>query len=471
MARRSRSRRRRHRAPGRLVPLAAGSSLMAPVTRYARSGEASIAYQVVGDGGLDLLFLTGWLTQLEQLWEAPANRRFLERLGTFGRLILYDSRGTGMSDRVLVEYTVEQETEDALAVLDAAGSERAALLTYAQGGLVGAQLAADSPDRIRALVMYASAARTSWAPDYDWALTSEQREELSERTVAKWGEADSEAMSAWAPSMADDPALVAWFARMQRLAASPGEARIISRAKVDLDVRHALPRIRVPTLVMHRPQELVWDVRHSRYLAENIPEARYVELEGLDSFPFVGDSETIIDEIQEFLTGVRSGGELIRALRTVMFTDIVDATARAAELGDRRWRDLLAQHDRDVREELARFDGREVKTVGDGFLATFDGPPSRALRCARAITRAARDLGIHVRIGIHTGECELIGDDVGGMAVHIASRVSGLAGPGEILVSGTVFGTVVGGPFTFEDRAFHELKGGPGRWPLFALGV
>ncbi|HEV2924910.1 MAG TPA: adenylate/guanylate cyclase domain-containing protein [Solirubrobacteraceae bacterium] len=444
---------------------------MAPVTRYARSGEASIAYQVVGDGGLDLLFLTGWITQIEQLWEAPANRRFLERLADFGRLILFDSRGTGLSDRVLVEYSVEQETQDAIAVLDACGSERAAVLTYAVGGLVGAQLAAEHPDRIGALVMYASMARTSWAPDYDWAMTSEEREELSERNVATWGEANSIAMSAWAPSMAEDPALVAWFARMQRLAASPGEARIISRAMVDLDVRDALPRIRVPTLIMHRPRELVWDVRHSRYLAEHIPDARYVELEGLDSFPFVGDSETIIEEIQEFLTGVRSGGELIRALRTVMFTDIVDATARAAELGDTRWRDLLAQHDRDVREELARFDGREVKTVGDGFLATFDGPPSRALRCARAITRAARDLGVHVRIGIHTGECELIGDDVGGMAVHIASRVSGLAGPGEILVSGTVFGTVVGGPFTFEDRGFHELKGVPGRWPLFALEV
>jgi class 3 adenylate cyclase/pimeloyl-ACP methyl ester carboxylesterase len=444
---------------------------MAPVTRYAHSGEASIAYQVVGEGGLDLLFLTGWITQIEQLWEAPANRRFLERLASFGRLILFDSRGTGLSDRVLVEYSVEQEAEDAMAVLDACESERAAVLTYAVGGLVGAQLAAERPDRIGALVMYASMARTSWAPDYDWAMTSEEREELSALNIATWGEANSIAMSGWAPSMAEDPALVAWFARMQRLAASPNEARIISRAMVDLDVRDALPRIRVPTLIMHRPRELVWDVRHSRYLAEHIPDARYVELEGVDSFPFVGDSDAIIEEIQEFLTGVRSGGELIRALRTVMFTDIVDATARAADLGDRRWRDLLAQHDRDVRDELSRYDGREVKTVGDGFLATFDGPPSRALRCARALVRAASDLGVHIRIGIHTGECELIGDDVGGMAVHIASRVSGLAGPSEILVSGTVFGTVVGGPFTFEDRGFHELKGVPGRWPLFALGT
>jgi len=443
---------------------------MAPVTRYARSGEAGIAYQVVGEGGLDLLFLTGWIAQIEHLWEAPANRRFLERLATFGRLIQFDSRGTGLSDRVLDSYTVEQEAQDAIAVLDAAGSERAALFTYAHGGLVGAYLAAEHPERVGALVMYASVARTAWAPDYGWAMRSEDREELLERTIAMWGQANPEAMAAWAPSMAEDPSLVEWFARLQRLAASPNEARVILDAMVDLDVRQVLPRIRVPTLVMHRPEELVWDVRHSRFLAEHIPGARYIELRGSDSFPFVGDSDTIIEEVEEFLTGVRGGGEMVRALLTVMFTDIVNATARAAELGDRRWRDVLARHDKDVREELARFGGREVKTVGDGFVATFDGPPSHALRCALAITEAARALGIEVRVGMHTGECELIGEDVGGMAVHIAARVSALAAPGEVLVSGTVFGTVVGGPFSFTDRGFHELKGVPGRWPLFALG-
>ncbi len=235
-------------------------------------------------------------------------------------------------------------------------------------------------------------------------------------------------------------------------------------------MRDTLPRIRVPTLVMHRSQDSAWDPRHSRYLAEHIPGARYIELDGIDSLPFVGDSDAIIEEIEEFLTGGRGGGELARALLTVMFTDIVEATARAAELGDGRWRDLLARHDEEVRKELNRFEGREVKTVGDGFLATFAGPPSSALRCALAIINAARELGVEVRIGMHTGECELIGDDVGGMAVHIASRVNGLAGASEVLVSGTVFGTVVGGPFTFEDRGFHELKGVPGRWPLFALG-
>ena len=444
---------------------------MAPATRYARSEGASIAYQVIGEGPLDLLFLTGWITQIEHLWEAPANRRFLERLADFGRLIVFDSRGTGLSDRVLDAYTLEQEDTDALAVLDAAGSERAALISYSVGGLVAALLAAEQPQRVGALIMYASVARTSWAPDYDFPLRVEEREALTQRTIEAWGEPNGEAMALFAPSMADDPSLVEWFARLQRLAASPSEARTIFRAMVDLDVRHVLPRIRVPTLIMHRPDEHVWDVRHSRYLAAHIRGARYVELEGEDSFPFVGDSDAIIEEIEEFLTGGRRGGELARALLTVMFTDIVDATARAAALGDGRWRDLLARHDEVVRKELARFGGREVKTVGDGFLATFDGPPTRALRCALAITAATRELGVEVRVGMHTGECELIGEDVGGMAVHIASRVGALAAPGEVLVSGTVFGTVVGGPFTFDDRGFHELKGVPGRWPLFALGA
>jgi class 3 adenylate cyclase/pimeloyl-ACP methyl ester carboxylesterase len=443
---------------------------MVPRTRYTQSGNASIAYQVVGDGPLDLLFVTGWVTQLEQLWESPANQRFLERLTEFGRLIMFDSRGTGLSERgVLETYTLEQEARDAIAVLDAAGSERAALITYAQGGLVGALLAAEHPERVGALIMYASLARTAWAPDYEWALTVEEREAVSERFLETWGEVDPAWLSQWAPSSADDPALAAWFARMQRLAASPGEARVISRAMVDLDVRDELARIRVPTLIMHRPRERVWDVRHSHYLAGNIEGARYVELEGIDSLPFVGDIDAIVEEVEEFLTGVRSGGQRARELMTVLFTDIVDSTAHAARVGDGRWRDLLASHDARTRAELQRYAGREVKTVGDGFLATFGGPPSDALRCALTLTRAARELGVEVRIGMHTGECELIGQDVGGMAVHIAARVSDLAGSGEVLVSGTVFGTVVGGPFTFEDRGFHELKGVPGRWPLFAL--
>jgi len=442
---------------------------MVPTTRYAASGDATIAYQVVGDGEIDLLFLAGWISQVEQLWESPALRRLLERLALFSRLILFDRRGSGLSDSADDSYTLEQEALDALAVLDAAGSERAALFTYGLGGPVGALLAADRPERVGALIMYSSIARTSWAPDYDWAMTVEDRNQWTEHTVAAWGETDGPGLPVLAPSMADDPALAEWFARLQRLAASPSEARILLTAAADLDVRDALPRISVPTLVMHRSRDIAWDPRHSRYLAEHIPGARYIELDGVDSFPFVGDSDAITEEIEEFLTGGRGGGEVSRALLTVMFTDIVDATARAGELGDGRWRDLLARHDEEVRKELHRFEGREVKTIGDGFLATFAGPPSRALRCALAITDVARGLGIEVRIGVHTGECELIGNDVGGMAVHIASRVNGLAKASEVLVSGTVFGTVVGGPFTFEDRGFHELKGVPGRWPLFAL--
>jgi class 3 adenylate cyclase/pimeloyl-ACP methyl ester carboxylesterase len=444
---------------------------MAPSTRYASSGEVSIAYQVAGEGALDLLFLPGWISQIEQLWEAPAMRRFLERLAVFNRLILFDRRGTGLSDRTREPQTLEQDAEDALAVLDAAGSERTALFTYSLGGLVGAQLAADYPERVGALIMYASVARTSWAPDYDWALTRQERVELTERNAGEWGKPESPALKMLAPSMADDPALAEWFARMQRLAASPAEAKTMVKSMIDQDVRETLPRVRVPTLVMHRNRDLAWDVRHSRYLAQNIAGARYVELDGVDSFPFIGDSDAIVEEVEEFLTGARSGGAQVRGLLTVMFTDIVQATAHAARVGDGRWRDLLAQHDEAVREQLARFGGRAVKTVGDGFLATFDGPPSRALRCALAINAAAGDLGVEIRIGIHTGECELIDDDVGGMAVHIASRVGALADPGEVLVSGTVFGTVVGGPFSFTDRGLHELKGVPGRWPLFALGA
>ena len=442
---------------------------MTPTTRYARSGEASLAYQVVGEGDIDLLVLPGWVFTVEHIWEAAPLRRYLERMAEFCRLIIYDRRGSGLSDAIGENHTLEQDVEDALAVLDAAGSERAALYARGLGGPVGAVLAADHPERVRALIMYASVARTSWAPDYDWALTAEQREKIGDRILAERSESRSEELRRQAPSMADDPALNAWWLRHERLAASPGVARERWRAAGELDVRDVLPRIRVPTLIMHRPKELVFDVRHSLYLAEHIPGARYVELEGIDSLEFVGDSGAIVEEVREFLTGVRAGGELSRALLTVMFTDIVDSTRRAAELGDERWRDLLAQHDEALRREISRFGGREVKTTGDGFLVTFDGPPSSALRCAQAMSAAAHDLGIEVRIGLHTGECELTGEDVGGMAVHIASRVMGLAGPSEVLVSGAVAGAVVGGPFAFEDLGTHELKGVPGRWPVFAL--
>ena len=398
---------------------------MIPETRYTRSGGVSIAYQVAGEGPLDLLFLPGWISQIEQLWEAPGNARFLESLTRFGRLIMFDSRGTGLSDHGLESYSLDQDINDALAVLDAAGSERAAVMSYAGGGLVGARLAAEQPQRIGALVMYASFARTTWAPDYDWAMTREEREGLTMEEFRTWGEPDSELTARLAPSMADDPALAAWVARTQRLTASPSEARTIVGALADADVREVLPEIRIPTLIMHRPAELVWDVRHSQYLAEHIPGARYVELEGVDSFPFLGDSDAIVQEIEEFLTGGRRGVGVARDLLTVMFTDIVDATARAARSETETGATCSPSTTRSSASSSRRFGGREVKTVGDGFLATFDGAPSQALRCALAVTSAARALGLEVRVGMHTGECELIGDDVGGMAVHIASRVSG----------------------------------------------
>jgi pimeloyl-ACP methyl ester carboxylesterase len=442
---------------------------MPPRTRYAQTGEISLAYQVLGEGP-DVMFLPGWISQVEHVWESPPLRRFLERLATFSRVILFDRRGTGLSDGVGDPPSLEDEVDDAIAVLDAAGSERAALLAYALGGPTAVHMAARRPDRVGALVLYSAAARTTWAHDYDWAPTVEERTALIEVMIEGWGEANR--MKMFSPSLADDPGSVDWFARLERLASSPGNARKMSMATNALDVREELPAIRVPTLVLHRPDEHLWDVRHSQYLAERIPGARAVWLAGEDSFPWVGDSDAILEEIEEFLTGARTGNERERALLTVMFTDICDATSRAGQVGDRRWRDLLAQHDEAVRRELRRYDGREVKTIGDSFLAVWSGPPSRALRCALAIVADVGLLGIDVRIGMHTGECELIGDDVGGMAVHIASRVNGLADAGEVLVSGTVYGTVVGGPFTFEFRGTPELKGVPGGgWPLFALGA
>jgi len=444
---------------------------MPPTTEYAQSGQASIAYQQIGDGEIDLLIVGGWQTQLQLGLDVPSSRRFIERLAEFSRLILYDRRGSGLSDDVDDSHTLEDDVQDALAVLDWSGSERAAVYAKWTGGFPAVLLAADHPERVSALVMYASLARASWAPDYDWAMTPEQRAAAFDDDASQWGRSRERGLARWAPSMADDPALKDWFSRMERSIASPGRARAIGRELASLDVRAALPRIQAPTLVLHRPDELVWDLRHSRYLAEHIPGARYVALEGRDSLDFVGNSEAIAEEVEEFLTGVRGAGEHARVLLTVMFTDIVDSTARAAELGDTRWRDLLAEHDKLVRRELSRFGGREVKTMGDGFLATFSGSPSSALRCAQALSDAARELGMEVRIGVHTGECEVIGDDVGGMAVHIASRVNGLAGAGEVLVSTAVAGAVAGGPYEFEDRGAHELKGVPGSWQVFALAM
>jgi class 3 adenylate cyclase len=436
-------------------------------TQYARSGDLSIAYQVIGDGPIDLLFIPGWISHVEHSWEEPALARFFERLSTFSRLILFDRRGTGLSDTLTGPPSPEDELADALAVLDAVGSERTAILAWAAGGATGALLTARHPERVGALVMYAAIVSTTSGADYDWTHTREQRMAFIDEMVASWGEGNR--IAAFAPSMEGDPRFRAWLSRMERLAASPGTIRAIFEAASDVDVREVLPTIRVPTLVLHRDDDRAIDARHSHYVAANVPGARFVELRGIDSMPWIGDSQTVVEEIEEFLTGGRRGSEPERALLTVMFTDIVGATWHAARLGDSRWRDLLAAHDACVREQLARFDGREVKTIGDSVLAVFGSVPSRGLRCAKAVVDAVHELGIEVRIGMHTGECELIGDDVGGMAVHIAARIASMARADEVLVSGTVYGTVVGAGIDFESRGMHTLKGVTGDWPIFAL--
>lgn len=442
---------------------------MAPQTRYADSGGISLAYQVVGDGPIDVLALFGWITQVEHVWEEPSLARFIERIGSFARLILFDRRGTGLSDPLTEGFTLDDDVDDALAVLDAAGSERAALFTYTGGGMVGAQLAARHADRIGAVVMYSSIVKSTAAPGYEWTHTAEQRKLFVDELLTTWGTGAN--VANFAPSRASDERFRAWWGRLQRLAGSPGTMRKVVESGIGMDARDELPAVSVPTLVLHRSEDRWVDIRHSRYIANAVPGARLLELPGRDSLPWVGEPDALLEAMQEFLTGERTAAGSQRTLLTVMFTDIVDATGHARRLGDGRWRDLLANHDALVRSEIERFDGREVKTVGDSFLVTFSGAPSRAVRCARGITEGVRELDIHVRIGMHTGECELIGDDVGGMAVHIAARVQALATAGEVLLSGTTCGTVVGAGFEFEDRGLHTLKGVPGMWPLFALSV
>jgi class 3 adenylate cyclase len=440
---------------------------VAPRTRYTRSGEISIAYQVHGDGPMDLVFVSGVVSHIEQLWEDPAIARLFDRQAEFARLILMDRRGTGLSDPLSGPIALEDEVEDLTAVLDAVGSERAGLHAYNAAVPFAIRFAAKHPERTSALILYAGFARTTRSDDLPWLDTPEQRDARIARTIEDWGDG-RRLLSLIAPSAAGDERLLAWVARLERLSASPGGMAALSRSLGDVDVRDALPLLRVPTLVLHRRGDRMIDPRHSEYLAEHIPGAKLVWLEGDDSLPTLGDTEAFIGEIEEFLTGGRRG-DVHRTLLTVLFTDICGGTELAAQIGDKRWRDLLDAHHAAVRREVERFDGREVKTIGDGFLVVFEGAPSRAVRCADAIVRATAEVGVDVRCGLHTGECERMGDDVGGMAVHIAARVSALAQPGEVLASGTTYGTVVGAGLRFEDRGLHELKGVPGPWPLFAL--
>lgn len=437
-------------------------------TRYARSGDVHIAYQVVGDRPVDLVYVPSWGSQVEALWEEPSLVRMLRRLLEFSRLILFDRRGSGLSDPVVGAPTLEERMDDVRAVLDEVGSERAALLGFSDGGPMSALFAATYPERTSALVLYGSTPRELWAPDFPWGRTVDERRHLIELMLGDWGHGSG--IELFAPSAVEDESFRRWFARMQRLSASPGTAVEITRTIEQIDVRSVLPTIRVPTLVLHRAGDRVVPVGVARHVAEVIPGARYVEMPGDDHLPMLGDSDRVVDEIEEFLTGTHRDADRDRVLATILFTDIVDSTRRASQLGDRRWRDLLEGHDTIVRRELARFRGREVKTVGDGFLATFDGP-ARAIRCASAIVGSVGALGIEVRAGLHTGECEVMGQDIGGLAVHIAARVAAAAGPGEVLASRTVTDLVAGSRIEFAERGgARALKGVPGRWQLFAVG-
>jgi len=439
---------------------------MRPKTRYVRSGDVHIAYQVVGDGPTDLVYVPSWISQIEHYWDEPAVARYFNRIASFSRLIMFDRRGVGLSDPVAGTPTLEEQMDDVVAVMDAAGSARAAVFAWLEGGAMAALFAATHPERTRALALYEAMPRMSWAPDYDWPPTREQREEALK---APWG--DGTRIIGLAPSAASDPRLVEWFGRLERLAASPGTAAKLMMMNAEVDVRAVLPSITVPTLVLHREGDRFIDIRHSRYLAEHIPGARYVELPGAEVFSFGSEGDQLLDEIEEFLTGARQAPHLERVLCTVLFADIVDSTRTAAELGDRRWRDLLASIEASVMRELAQHRGRAVKTLGDGFLATFDGP-ARGIRCAAAIRDSIRtQFGLEVRSGLHTGEVEMIAGDVGGIAVHIGARVGAHAIPGEVLVSGTVKDLVVGSGIAFEDRGEHELRGVPGQWRLWAVAA
>jgi len=439
-----------------------------PATTYAKSGELSIAYQVVGEGPFDLVLVPGWVSNVELMWEEPTHERFLARLASFSRLILFDKRGTGLSDRVPNNSlpTLEERMDDVRAVMDAAGSERAALFGYSEGGNMSTLFAATYPERTIALVTFGIFAKRIWSPDYPWAPTPEQREHEYELVEREWGrEMD---LAQLAPSVADDDAFKRWLATYFRRSASPGAAVTLLRMNTEIDIRSVLPTIRVPTVVLHRRDDLESRIEEARWIAAQIPGARLVELPGVDHLPWVGDQDSVLDEVEEFLTGMRRGPEPDRVLATVLFTDIVGSTERAAAVGDRRWRDLLAAHHGRVRRQLERFRGQEIDTAGDGFFASFDGP-ARGVRCAVAITEAVRELGVDVRAGLHTGECERVDGKIAGIAVNIGARVAGEAGPGEVLVSSTVKDLVSGSGIGFRERGVVTLKGVPGEWRLFAV--
>jgi pimeloyl-ACP methyl ester carboxylesterase len=438
-----------------------------PETRYTKSGDLNVAYQVVGEGPLDLVYVPGWVSNIELMWEEPELARFLTRLASFSRLILFDKRGTGLSDRVPNDRpaTLEERMDDVRAVMDAVGSERAALFGHSEGGNMCMLFAATYPERTIALITVGVYAKRIRSDDYPWAPSPEGREAEIEAVEREWGTFD---VDYYAPSRVGDERFKRHLSAYLRRGASPGAAASLLRMNSQIDIRAVLPAIQVPTLVLHRTGDRDVNVEEGRYLASRIPGARLVELPGADHVFWASGADEVADEIEELLTGVRPPRELDRVLATVLFTDVVGSTKKATDLGDRRWRDLLVQHDAAIRRELERFRGREVDTAGDGFLATFDGP-ARAVRCASCALEAVHGLGLDLRAGVHTGECELDGEKVRGIAVHTGARVAALAGAGEVLVSSTVKDLVAGSGIEFEDRGVHELRGVPGEWRIYAV--
>jgi pimeloyl-ACP methyl ester carboxylesterase len=438
---------------------------MPPETRYAKSGDVNIAYQVVGDGPFDLVYVPGWVSNVELFWEKPKPARLLERLASFSRLILFDKRGTGMSDRVSNDRlpTLEQRMDDVRAVLDAVGSENAALLGHSEGGGMSLLFAATYPERSRALVLVGAFAKRLRTDDYPWAPSLEERLATIEEVEREWGAGLD--ITDYAPQ--EDPALLEWYSTCLRRSASPGAAAALLRMNSQIDTRQILPTIRVPTLVLTRTGDRDVTVDEGRWIASQIPGARFVELPGDEHLVWAGDQDSLLEEIEEFLTGTRTVADHDRVLSTVLFTDIVGSTERARELGDRGWHRVLDEHHARVRSVLEQYRGREVDTAGDGFFASFDGP-ARAIRAACAIREDVQALGIEIRAGLHTGECELMRDKIGGIAVHTGARVAASADPGEVLVSSTVKDLVAGSGIVFADRGERELKG-VGSWRLYSV--
>lgn len=444
----------------------------APETRYARSGDVSIAYQVFGSGPVELVYIPGFASNIDLMWQYEPLATFLRSLASFARVLVLDKRGTGLSDRVAVEQlpTLEQRMDDVRAVMDAAGVTKAALFGHSEGSLMSILFAATYPDRVRALVTYGAFAKRIRTDDYPWAPTLEQRRADWESIAGTWGtvEGARDFLRAVDPPQLGNEARVRWVASYLRSAASPAAAAAIVRMNSFMDVRHVLSAVRVPTLILHGTADTDVQIEEARWIASRVPDARIVEVPGAGHLFWSDHADVILTEIQTFLTGARPAPERDRFLATALFTDIVSGTQKAAALGDRAWRALIERHHAIVRGELARFRGREVDTAGDGFFATFDGP-GRAARCAVAIRETVRELGIEIRAGLHTGECEEIAGKVGGIAVIIGSRVKDQAGPSEVLVSSTVRDLVVGSGIEFEDRGTHALKGVPGEWRLYSV--